>query len=485
MRVLHVRADRRWTVKREGRGFLEVYASPLGEWPVLHVAGAPEEIGRQYGALVGDKIRRNIDRMVGLFTAMGLPEPVVHLILDKAWERLEPHTPERYLREMNAIAEGAQTAGFDVTLADIRRITAVTNFDMYRREERVMEMFGADVAALFESINQPPAMSCTMFAAWGSRTVDGKMFAHRNLDWVSQTGMHEDRLITVYQPNDHVAFASMDYAGVVGALAGMNEKGISLSEIGAFSVREELDGTPWTLIARRVLEESDCAEDAVAIIEKAKHTLGYNFMIADGDPEHYGTPEFKPCAAAFETNSECCETFWEDDPKERDASWTDPEGNVVRYGMPLNEAVMRGDIAFGKRTRALQAADNGPGDPENDGDPRKGGTYVECHKPMHDMICAYAAGAEYVYPLRNTKVIEAGPPRKIGVEETLAIAATVAHNTEKLAESDWNVMSVVYAPTDLDFWVAYETCDAQGQWKNAPDSGYMPFNLKTLLEATP
>jgi hypothetical protein len=485
MKIAFAKPTHRRTVRREGPGFLEIYSAPTGEAPVLHVSGTPEEMGRQYGALVGDRIRRNIDRMVGLFTGMGVPGAVVHLILDKAWEHLAPHTPERYLREIAAIADGARAAGFDLTATDIQRLTAVTNFDLYKREERVMELFGADIAALLGSSGETEPMSCTMFAVWGARTVDGKLLAHRNLDWVSQTGMHADRLVTVYRPAGRHAFVTMDYAGVIGALAGMNARGIAFSEIGAFSAREELDGTPWILIARRVLEDADCLEDGVAIVEQAQHTIGYNYMVADGDPDHFGTPAFRPRAAVFETNCECCETFFENDPKEHAASWTDPEGRVIKYGLPLKQAVARGDMAFGARARALQATDNGPGDPANDGDPLKGATYIECHKPMYDMIRAYETGAEYVYPLRGTKVIEAGAPKKIGPEEAMTIAATVAHNTEKLAESDWNVMSVVYAPTDLDFWVAYETCDAAGNWENAPDSGYVQFNLKALLDPGP
>jgi len=148
-----------------------------------------------------------------------------------------------------------------------------------------------------------------MFAVWGTRTVDGKMFASRNLDWVSQTGMHENRILTVYRPNDRHGFVTMGYAGVIGALAGINEKRDSLFRIGAFSVREELDGTPWVLTARQVLEESDCLEQGVGIVQRAKHTIGYNYMIGDGDPDHFGTPSFQPRAAVFETNFACCETF--------------------------------------------------------------------------------------------------------------------------------------------------------------------------------
>jgi len=481
MGIIHAKALSSGTVATCGKGFLEVYSSPVGDLPLLHVAGTPEEMGRQYGTLAGDKVRRNVQRMVALFTEAGLPEPLVNHLLDQAWKRLEPHTPDRYKREMAAMAAGAAEAGHELTVEDVYRITAVTNFDLYKREERIFEFLGEEGAALMEQLQQAGGMSCTLFAVWGSRTVDGKLWASRNLDWVSQTGMHEDRLVTVHRPEGLNAFVTMGYAGVIGGLAGMNERGIAYSEIGAFSVREELDGTPWTLMVRQAMEEAATLEEGTGIIQHGKHTLGYNFMLADGDPANYNTERFRPRAAVFETNFACCETFYEDDPKEQQAHWIDPQGNVVLYGLPMTEGVARGDMAYGATTRALQAADNGPGDPENDGDPRKGSTYVECHKPMVDMIRAYASGAEYVFAVRNAKVIESGAPRQIGVEEALTIAATVAHNTEKLEECDWNVMSVVYAPTDLDFWVAYESRDDSGNWKNAPDSGYIQFNLRELL----
>lgn len=471
-----------------GEGYLEVWRGSLGELSVVHVAGTPDEMGRQYGALVGDKIRCNADRLVGLFTREGLPEELVLLLLAKSWKRLEAHTPERFLREMAAVAQGASEAGFDVSIEDMQRITTVTNFDLYKREERAIEILGEDAAPLLERLSQMDSMSCTMFAVWGARTVDGKVFASRDLDWASQTGMHEDRLISVYRPVGANAFVAMDYAGVMGALAGMNEKGVTLSEVGAFSVREELDGTPWTLMARDVLETADTLEDAVRVIQNARHTIGYNYLVSFGDPARFGTDLFEPGAAAFETNFECCETFFEDDPKEHAASWMDSDGNEVRYGLPLKQAVMRGDMAFGRHSRALQATDNGPGDPANDGNPLKefeGSTYFECHKPMYDMIRAYETGSEYVFPVRGTKVIEAGAPRRIGADEALTIAATVAHNTEKLHDNDWDVMSVVFAPTDLEFWVAYESCDADGQWRNAPDSGYWRFRLSDLLAPAP
>ncbi|MBP8129113.1 MAG: hypothetical protein KA184_05985 [Candidatus Hydrogenedentes bacterium] len=485
MQVIVRQAKRVEVIRRAHDAFLERYTSDFGVLDVAHVSGTPEDMGAQYGALVGDRAKAIAGLLAGLFSQAGLPEALVHVLLDACWERLAPHVPERYLAEMRAIEAGAKSSGADLSFDDVKRILTMTNLDLYKREERLPEILGIPPEELAAAMNQAH-LACTMFAVWGSRTADGKMFSLRNLDWVSQTGMHEYRLITVYQPQDRHAFVSMGYAGVIGCLAGMNDQGITLSEVGAFSVREELDGMPWALMGRRVLEESGALEDAQAIIERSAHTIGYNYLIADGEPDAYGTPAFRPRAAAFETNSACCETFFEDDPKEHAATWTDAQGGEHYYGRPLREAVLRADTAFGKQARALQAADDGPGDPANTGNPHgrdfSGSTYTTCHLPMHDMIRAYETGSEYVFPVRGTKPIEAGPPCKIGPEEALTIAATVAHNTEMLPENDWNVMSIVYAPTDLEFWAAYETRHEDARWTNAPDSGYWRFSLRKLLE---
>lgn len=474
---------KRQLINTHDRGTLYVYERSSGDVPLLHVKGSPEEMGRQYGALVGGRVVELLGTMVAVFASTGMPRPLIEHVLDNAWRRMEPFAPPRYLAEMDAIAAGARDAGHDVSPEDLRRIVAATNFDLYRREERVVEFMDPPFQEEFARMMAPPRMSCAAFAIWGERTAGGKMYSLRNLDWVSQAGIHEGRLVTVYEPDGQRPFVTMGYAGIVGALAGMNDRGITIGEIGAFSASEELDGTPWTLMTRRVLEEAGSLDEAVEVVRETRHTIGMNFVIADGDAERCGTDDFSPGAAAFETNASCCEVFLDDDPKEREAVWTSPDGVDVPYGLPLSQAVLRADMAFGRCCRRLQACDNGAGAPGNDGNPANACTYAEIHKPMHDMIRAYATGDEYTYPVRNQRVIERGAPRSIGAPEALNIAATVAHNVEKLADSDWNVLSVVYAASDLQFYVAFESCDGNGVWKNAPDSGYIQFDLRELLEA--
>lgn len=37
-------------------------------------------------------------------------------------------------------------------------------------------------------IEKPAGLQCSMFAVWGSRTVNGQLFSGRNLDWNKDTG---------------------------------------------------------------------------------------------------------------------------------------------------------------------------------------------------------------------------------------------------------------------------------------------------------
>lgn len=309
------------------------------------------------------------------------------------------------------------------------------------------------------------------------------MYALRNLDWISQTGIHRMRLLSVVHPETGIPFVTSGFAGSIGALAGMNAEGVAIGQVGAFSVSEEMDGTPWVLMTRRILEEARSAEEGAAIVEETRHTNGLNYIIADGDPEGFGTASFHPSAFAFETHHTACERFEANDPKEQAAAWTAPNGERIAYGLPLEDAVMRADTAFAESTRAAQVADNGPADPEGDGNPLKGASYAECHKPMHDMVRAYETGSAYTFPVRNTRVIEEGAPRLVGRDEALNIAATVAHNTESLADNDWNIMSVVYAATDREMFVSFEHEHDDGHWTNAPDTGYWHYRLDDLLGA--
>lgn len=352
MSVSHFKPETRQVLGRCGQGFIEEYAGPFGTLPVLHVMGSAEEMGRQYGALAGASVKRTYQCILehrGQSSAEAL---------DQTWNQMEPHIGERYKREIIAIVRGAQSEGIRLEMRDIECIIAASELE---RDEG----------------NRQHG------AIWGERADDGRMFSFRNHNRFSKTGLHEERLITVYTPEDGVPFVTCGYAGFIGAFTGMNELGITLPQFDVGASDSDTDYTPWMLTAREALEFSETPEEAQLTIQEMDTRM--QCSIAFGDPERYCLPNFRPRVVSTSENPDECQ-------------------------------------------------------------------------------------------------LGTGTSEEIGSDEMLAIAQTAG---QRHATETWNTLSAVYANTDLDFWVAYETCDNGGAWTKASDGVYWQFNLAELVAAAP
>lgn len=59
----------------------------------------------------------------------------------------------------------------------------------------------------------------SMLGAWGPRTVNGKLYTMRNLDWAANTGIADNKLITIFHPVGKRAHATIGFAGMYLPLA--------------------------------------------------------------------------------------------------------------------------------------------------------------------------------------------------------------------------------------------------------------------------
>ncbi len=450
--------------------------------PLLVLKGSRAEAAVSYGFILGEKIAL-LARVAMNMYAEELGETNARAFFQHYWAHLVQRVDRLYLEEIENIVRGAREASVDLSEEDLAILVCITNCDF----DNAPGMIGALLAAEEDHFppQVPPSMSCTALAAWGSRTEGGRLLAFRNLDWICQSGMHEFRLATVYAMDGCQPFFTCGYMGCIGALSGMNAAGITIGEIGAFNTCQGFGGTPWTLITRKILEQASNQDEASALMATASHTLGYNYVIAWGDPGRYKTDGFSPSGRAYETCYKICEEFTDNDQKEAEASWKDAAGLNHYYGTPLPEAVFRADTAFSPQVRSTQTADGGPGNPGSAGDPSQPGevnSYLNCHLPMKDMLETFRLGGSYRFPPRDIKVLDSIQPQLIGRDEMICLAGTVAHNTEMLHLNDWNVMSVVYDATMLKVWIAFESFDGNN-WHNAPDSGYLEIDLPAIWGA--
>jgi len=127
-----------------------------------------------------------------------------------------------------------------------------------------------------------PIVGCTAFAARGPATADGHLLVGRNFDFEAGRHFDENKVIALYKPARGLAFLSVAWPGMSGAVTGINEAKIFCSLNGAHSQDRRRLGTPVSLVVRQVMQEARTLEDAVRIIRLATVFVSDSYLVADG-----------------------------------------------------------------------------------------------------------------------------------------------------------------------------------------------------------
>lgn len=237
---------------------------------VLH--GTPEEIGLAHGELLPTESRRCIDSVLNV---VGTVETIrggrwFRKRLEEARDRLLPHIPRRHRDETRALAAA----------------------------------IGCE-ADLVETVNVfPELFHCSGFAVSGSATRDGTLYHGRVLDYMTEIGLQDAAVTFVVAPVGGIPFVNVGYAGFTGSVSGMNERCISLGEMGGRG-EGDWDGVPMATLMRRALEECSTLDEVRALWERSPRTCEYFYIFADGKSRRAlgvaatpGSIEFVPLGGA-------------------------------------------------------------------------------------------------------------------------------------------------------------------------------------------
>lgn len=224
--------------------------------------GGPEAMGRAHGSLLAREVRDLADSTlytVGLVYSLDRGR-WFHNEIEEAWARLEPHVPVRYLEEIRGIAEASGVSHQEVKL---------TNFF-------------------------PELFHCSGFTVEGPATAGGKLYHGRVLDYMTNIGLQYAAVVTVrVRPGLHT-WVDVGYAGFTGSVSGMNDRMVSIGEMGGGG--EGLwDGMPMAHLIRFGLEEASTLEELKAIFRDTPRTCEYYYVFADAKTNEsvgvYATPD--------------------------------------------------------------------------------------------------------------------------------------------------------------------------------------------------
>ncbi len=220
----------------------------VGPKMVLWVSGTPEQMGKAHGYLTGQAPAKLAERVLYL---VGGGESVVsgEWFLDKMEEidrRTAPFIPERFTKECDALAAA----------------TGVS-----RRDARYANLF-------------PERFHCSGMAVAGKATVGGCVLHARVLDYMRDIRLQDAALIQVYMPDEGYKWVSLGYAGFIGTVTAMNEKGVAIGEMGGHGVGD-WDGMPMNFLLRDVMERAATVDEAIKIIKETPRTCEYYYVVSD------------------------------------------------------------------------------------------------------------------------------------------------------------------------------------------------------------
>lgn len=247
---------------RVGKG----YAFFNGDIWFTHFKGSPEEIGIQHVLLIDQMFKDDQ--------------------FDETMARFDPFLQERH--------------GFDKIIQKFENFYFKTKlYPMIKRnipDEFLREMYSfASVAGIEEDIGpESIVMSnvfqemmlipfCTSMAFYNNATKNNNLIHARNLDFVGLDDLGLYNFVAVFEPDNGIPFITFIYPSHTGIMHAMNSEGVSVSMNYSITNAENmsLDGIPFTILLRKIVQYSKNIDEAIEIIKSSPRTIGLNITISD------------------------------------------------------------------------------------------------------------------------------------------------------------------------------------------------------------
>jgi predicted choloylglycine hydrolase len=120
-------------------------------------------------------------------------------------------------------------------------------------------------------------VGCTSFGTWDDASADGNMIIGRNFDFYVGDRFANNKIVDFVNPSQGFKFMSVGWAGFIGVVSGMNEKGLTVTINAAKSQIPTGSATPVSLVAREILQYAKNIGEAVQIARKRKMFVSIGF----------------------------------------------------------------------------------------------------------------------------------------------------------------------------------------------------------------
>eukprot|EP00762_Andalucia_godoyi_P006260 ANDGO_05871.mRNA.1 hypothetical protein AMSG_11041 len=340
---------------------------------VALLRGDRHAIGYDYGRMLGKDIPPMLEDFMRAVLGQDYKIALLNLFADWQWSVLGQQVPAAFKTELAGINAGCESIGVPSCERLLARILVFSNLptnftdyveiieDEMRHWLHIQTLQSSlaedvrDVAvqladrgtwtSMVDVVNEAASRlhGCSMFGAWGPRTVDGAVVAGRNLDWASNTGISRFKLVTLYFPTDGGrVHATVGFFGFMGALAGMSRDGLTVHEANLEEKTETFYGFPWALRLRWVMEQATDIRTALSVFASTNNTVGYNHQVCSANDN---------ACVLLETKGGYTAVFYANDSREAEATYVDYKGEKLPLGRPMPNATFRTNHGYDPEIR--------------------------------------------------------------------------------------------------------------------------------------
>jgi len=245
----------------------QLYQNKQGIWE-LYLEGDALERGVANGSLTRELIHHQEDAFMNKLQEM-VPSKNYRGFLKSvvSWFNREMylHVPEEYKQEI-----------YGVSRYGLKRYD-----DFAPGYIRMLYFHGAhDIGHALQDLM---LVGCTSFAAWNSKTADGELLLGRNFDFYAGDEFGDQKIAAFINPDSGHKFMMYTWGGMIGAVSGMNEKGITVTINAGKSKMPIKAKTPISLVAREILQYATNTSEAIEIAKKREVFVSESIMIGSGD----------------------------------------------------------------------------------------------------------------------------------------------------------------------------------------------------------
>ncbi len=235
----------------------------FGIWE-LYVEGNALERGLATGSLTRELMHKQERAIMGKIETL-VPSVGYQNFLRKAVtffnRKMHLHVPEEYKAEIYGVSRFALSQYNSFAPAYVRALYLHGAHDIGHALQDLM------------------LVGCTSFAAWDSKTADGKLLLGRNFDFYVGDEFAEEKIVAFINPDKGHKFMMYTWGGMIGVVSGMNEKGLSVTINAGKSKIPLVAKTPISLVAREILQYAATTEEAIEIAEKREVFVSEALMI--------------------------------------------------------------------------------------------------------------------------------------------------------------------------------------------------------------